>query len=238
MTSRRWTEGGKGRRTGLSKATAGALAVGLLVGTIVAVSALQAISSTGDEGCEGSDPPLRIVAVPEVAEVLSRVVQLNSARVRDCPLPISITAGDAGATALGIRDDTIDRPDIWIPDSSLWIERAGAGLPANSPSVASSPLTLAVTPKVAQSIRADAKTLTLDDLLPASPNAAGPARWMLPEADRSASTIGALIGLRASVGKRADANALLSTVIRACRPSARPACRAGYGPPQNRGAGE
>jgi hypothetical protein len=232
MTSRRRTEGRNGRRTGLSKATAGALAVGLLVGTIVAVSALQATSSTGDEGCEGSGPPLRIVAVPEVAEVLSRVVQLNSARVRDCPLPISIKAGDAGVTALGIRDDTIDRPDIWIPDSSLWIERAGAGLPASSPSVASSPLTLAVTPKVAQSIRADAKTLTLEELLPVSPNAAGPARWMLPDADSSASTIGAVIGLRASVGKRADANALLSTVIRAADRVPVPIAELGTGHPR------
>lgn len=224
MTPRRMA-GDSTKRGPVSKATVAALAVGLLVGTMVAMTAVRAVSSTDNDGCESSDASLRVIAVPEVAEVLSRLVQLDSASVRDCPASISIQAADAATTALAIRDDAIDRPDVWIPDSSVWTERAtraGAGLPANNISVASSPLTLAVTPAVAKSIRADAKTLTLDELMPASPDVAGPARWVLPDPDRSAGTVGALLGLKAALGERADSSALLGTVVRAAQPDQEP----------------
>ena len=161
------------RRPVATRVTVSALAIGLVVGTLVAVTAVKAMSSTGNEDCSTAEPPLRIVAVPEVADVISRVVQETNERVRDCPLPMAIIADDAATTAAAIRDESIDRPDVWIPDSSAWTERAttpGTGLPDNNPSVASSPLTLAVPAQVAKAIRSDGKALTLADLMPASPD--------------------------------------------------------------------
>ena len=209
------------RRPVATRVTVSALAIGLVVGTLVAVTAVKATSSTGSEDCPTGEPPLRIVAVPEVADVISRVVQETGERVRDCPLPMAIIADDAATTAAAIRDESIDRPDVWIPDSSAWTERAstpGTGLPDNNPSVASSPLTLAVPAQVAKGINSDGKALTLADLLPASPDVAGPVRWVLPAPDRSAGTVGALLGLKAAAADHADSSALLGTVIRASSP--------------------
>ena len=205
------------RRPAATRVTVSALAIGLVVGTLVAVTAVKATSSTGNEDCSTTEPPLRIVAVPEVAEVISRVVQETKKRVQDCPLPMAIIADDAATTAAAIRDDAIDRPDVWIPDSSAWTERAttpGTGLPDNNPSVASSPLTLAVPAQVAKAIRSDGRALALDDLMPTSPDA-GPVRWVLPDPDRSVGTVGALLGLKSAAADHPDSSAMLSTVIRA-----------------------
>ena len=164
MTSRRMEPNSSeaapaSRRPVATRVTVSALAIGLVVGILVAVTAVKAVSSTGSEDCSSTDP-LRIVAVPEIADVISRIVQETDERVRDCPLPMAIIAEDAATTAAAIRDESIDRPDVWIPDSSAWTERAttpGTGLPDNNPSVASSPLTLAVPAQVAKTIRSDGK---------------------------------------------------------------------------------
>jgi hypothetical protein len=205
-------------RRPFTKATVAALTVGLLVGTTVALTAGSAVSSTGEEGCAGDTSPLRVVAVPEMAAVVTRVVELASNRAGDCSNSHVVVAEDASVTAAAIRDNAADRPDVWIPDSSGWTSWAttpAAGLPDQNPSVARSPLTLAVSADVAADLRPGAKSLVFADLLPKKLNAAGPVRWVFQDPERSVATVGALLGLRSDVHGRNEASALFGTVVRA-----------------------
>ena len=114
------------RRPLVTRVTVSAVAIGLLVGTLVAFTAVRAVSSTGTEKCQRAEPQLRIVAVPEVATVIARMMQLQASGAGGCPPPLALTASDSASTAEAIRHEAIDRPDVWIPDSSAWTRRASA----------------------------------------------------------------------------------------------------------------
>jgi len=80
MTSRRRTSDSKGRRAGLSRATAGALPVGLLVGTIVAVSGNSGQPSKSLVGAYAlADPRM-------ITEVMADAIGQRANPAADVPL--------------------------------------------------------------------------------------------------------------------------------------------------------
>ena len=88
------------------------------------------------------------------------------------------------------------RPDVWVPDSTLWVSRAGAAGAhpvGQQPSVASTPVAFAVPAGQADP--------GLGALLARS--AGGGVRLGLPHPDQSAVTAGALLALEAAAGKGA-----------------------------------
>jgi Ca-activated chloride channel family protein len=200
--------------------------IGATAVAIVAITAGIAGIAAGRTGHEASKctapAPLAIVAAPEISAVVTgaaRIAGLADPATSNCVHP-TVTAGDPAEVAATLAADRADRPDVWIPDSSIWLRRealAAAGLPAGSPSVARSPAVLALPRALAARLGAHPGdgAFGFGPLLPADSGAAQPVQLRLPDPRRSAPTVGALVGLQAATAGRADQRAVLAAVLRA-----------------------
>ncbi|RSM60831.1 hypothetical protein DMH03_19070 [Amycolatopsis sp. WAC 01376] len=131
-----------------------ALALAAVLGAATWVTVALARS---DPGCE----PERVVvaASPDIAPAVIRTA-------RD--LGLACVAFDVQARdSLQMADElsgTAPRPQAWIPSSTLFLRRAG-GVPLSGPSVASSPVVLAVAEPVAKELGWPRKPLTWPEVL-------------------------------------------------------------------------
>ncbi|WP_432833574.1 substrate-binding domain-containing protein [Dactylosporangium sp. CA-092794] len=140
-----------------------ALAAGMIL-PLVAIGAVYGgyrVMSTS--GCTGT-VRLAVAASPEIAPVIkdaadrwvktgprvdSECVAVDVTSVGSAEVAAAI-AGESGATVpgLGQADGKTQVPQIWIPDSSMWLQRMRAAredlVPQNAPSLARSPIVLAV----------------------------------------------------------------------------------------------
>jgi Ca-activated chloride channel family protein len=132
--------------------------------------------------------------------------------------PVDVAAAVAGRqgttlTGVGQASGATQVPDVWIPDSSTWLLRlqaAAPGLaPTSNPSVARSPVVIAVPEPVATQLGWPAKKLTYTDMLQAltSGNALRPG---IVEPTRDAAGLSGLLALAAVAGS-AGANAQEAT---------------------------
>ncbi|MCW2528828.1 MAG: von Willebrand factor type [Pseudonocardiales bacterium] len=98
---------------------------------------------------------LSIAAAPSIAPSLERIAQTwNSAQPRAAGRCISatVTSVAPAATAAAVASATAVVPDLWVPDSSLWLDQVASGTAAESnsspamtrrPAVATTPLIVA-----------------------------------------------------------------------------------------------
>ncbi|MGH3937693.1 MAG: substrate-binding and VWA domain-containing protein [Pseudonocardiaceae bacterium] len=201
----------RGPRGRLRTAVVACAAAGIVLGGIV-------WSSTGAEEnvpCDGATRPLNVSAAPEIAGVVADLVATTfpGNQTSACAPPV-VTAIDPAEVADAIAAEQGDRPDVWIADSSVWVNRSspiGRGLPQNNVSVARSPIVVALPEDVAGQLgQPDVQTL-----LPAPDVAAGPVQFALADPNRSAPTVGLVLGLQSALADRPDARAILTGVIRA-----------------------
>jgi hypothetical protein len=164
--------------------------------------------------CTGPARVVDVVVAPEVRQAVTSVVAgLNriDARSHLCRRT-TVTVEAPGRLAARLRAGA-PRPDVWVPDSTLWVSRAGAAGAhpvGQQPSVASTPVAFAVP--------AGQAGPGLDALLGRS--AGGGVRLGLPHPDQSAVTAGALLALEAAAGKgAADAPAALAAALSHTDPS-------------------
>jgi Bacterial extracellular solute-binding protein/von Willebrand factor type A domain len=129
---------------------------GLAILTIGSVFAVHSAGSNeaGDGGFAGNcDEPINVTvaAVPEVQpQVEAAAKALQGRDDGGACATFKVTAVAAAEVASQVAGDDKSRPDLWIPDSSLWIQRAddGQSLPAVAvPSLATSPVVLVGTDK-------------------------------------------------------------------------------------------
>ncbi|SNS69954.1 von Willebrand factor type A domain-containing protein [Actinomadura meyerae] len=149
----------RGRRLRWAAAVTGAALAAVLGTSVYAVSEVQ--------GCSGPAVTVDVAVAPEIAGAVSAAgAAFNRTGHRSggrCVRAAVRAAGPAGVAALlagQIPDGAgVRRPDVWVPDSSLWLRTLDRP-PAARPSVARSPLVAAVP-------RADAGRVTgsWDDLL-------------------------------------------------------------------------
>lgn len=138
------TRGRRRRRTRRLAAAVGVLAL------VAGGGALAVVASSGpvEEACPDGLTTLRVAAAPEIAPV---VTDLAGGTDPTSCVRVEVTAVPPAAAAAGV--DGAARPDVWIPDSSVWVpEGAGgsAGAARRAPvSLASSPVVLAVTARAA-----------------------------------------------------------------------------------------
>ncbi|GAA0593875.1 solute-binding protein [Kribbella sandramycini] len=130
-------------------------AVGLLVLAIGGVFVVRSFGSeSGADGFLGGkacDDPAQVSlsTTPEVQGPLEAAAKSLSAKGGENGIPclqFTITAASASRVARDIQSGSDNRPDLWIPDSSLWVSQAddGESVPTVAvPSIASSPLVLA-----------------------------------------------------------------------------------------------
>lgn len=189
--------------------------VALATAAVVAGGAVAVAATTGAlGGASTSDcpaEPLRVVATAEIAPV---VRQVASADAGECD-PVEVETLASRDVVAGLTDGSLAPPDVWIPDSSLWLTRVGddalTGLRSAGP-VATSPLVLAVRRGAA----ADAPGLVRAALV-------GDAGTLVTSPDRlSPERVGAVLALAGLAGDSAAARGALAGLLRGARPSTHP----------------
>lgn len=190
-------------------------AVGAILGAAtggVTVGAWRAFEPTPD-ACSGRRVYLRVVAAPEIAPVVESAARIGDADERGCSVTRVESLEPAAAAAQLRSSGRI--PDVWIPDSSMWLTGTSSATgvsPAVGPSLAMSPFVLSVRKGVAARLKPGSAQLSFGDLIPARGGSA-PARWALPDPDTSMASVAALVALRRSVATRADAATVLTGVV-------------------------
>ena len=120
--------------------------------------------------------------------------------------PADITAAIAGQhqatlTGVGQAAGEIKVPDIWIPDSSTWLQRLRAGgkdwVPDEAPSIARSPVVLAMPQPAAATFGWPDKKVTWADLL-TKLSAGGKLRSGIVDPNRDAAGLSGLVALSAA----------------------------------------
>ncbi|WP_229073056.1 substrate-binding domain-containing protein [Actinoplanes sp. DH11] len=137
-----------------------------------------------DSGCTGS-VRLTVAAAPEITPAVQRVAQqwtTAGAEVGGTCVAVDVTdelpADIAGAVSrehdvalagLGTAPETVQVPDVWIPDSSTWLLRlqseASGFKPTNVASIAQSPVVLAMPEPVAKNFGWPEKKMSWEALL-------------------------------------------------------------------------
>jgi hypothetical protein len=184
--------------------------------TLVAAAAVYRVVQASP-GCEPGAHGLEIVASPAIAPAVEAVVRdAEDLRARtSCP-QVSVHAKPETEVQADLMQADGRPPDVWIPSSSLWVERARTAGPFEATvhgSIASSPLVLALPRAVAEGLPADDGTLEWDDLVRAV--SAGSVVFHLADPETSPATAGLLLALdtfaeTASGGRAALTGALLS----------------------------
>ncbi|CCH78591.1 putative von Willebrand factor type A [Nostocoides japonicum T1-X7] len=207
-------------------------AAGVAVLSVLAVATVVTRSPASTPECATASRPLRVVAAPEIAPVVAKVAAIgapsgdggssghggSSSVDASCGRTV-VVAADPATVAAELSQTATDRPDVWIPDSSTWTERPttpGTGVPVDNPSVAHSPLVLAVPQAVARAAHHGSGPVTVADLVTRA--AAGDTvPWAVGDPSRTSAGVGAVVELRAEVATRAHADALLTTVFQGAR---------------------
>jgi len=183
---------------------------------VVAVAAAGAVglSQVPDALAGGDDVaprclgPARVMDVAVTPEVRTAVTAFATAVNRaDAQAGLcrrtSVTVETSATVATRIRNGG-PRPDVWVPDSSLWLSRAdtaAARAVGPRPSIAQTPVVFAVRKGVGSGIAL--RGTGLAGLVAATPGAG--VRLGLPQPDRSAVTAGALLDLESAADAGADA---------------------------------
>jgi Ca-activated chloride channel family protein len=150
---------------------------------VAATSAWAGSSLFAEERCGDGATRLAVAAAPEIAPAVRSVATTwaGSAEVDGKCVTVEVTArGSAevaaavagqqgvGLIGLGAASGSVQIPQLWIPDSSLWRQRLQAAAPGFRPSdgasIATSPVVLAVPQPLASSVNPGGGALTWDAL--------------------------------------------------------------------------
>ena len=124
-----------------------------IIAAVVAVVALAvsgglylASRNTTPEDCASGRTALRVTASPDIAPVVATVAQRMTTEPQVC-VDVTVTAEAPAAVLAQLQGGAIQPPDVWIPNSTLWLTRAKddkVATATDAPAIATSPLVLAV----------------------------------------------------------------------------------------------
>ncbi len=169
-------------------------ALGLLtIGSVFAVRSAGNNKVNDDAVAGNCDEPISVTvaAVPELQpQVEAAAKALQGHDDGGACATFKVTAATPANVAGQVAGDDKNRPDLWIPDSSLWIQRAGDGqsLPSVAvPSLATSPIVLVGTDKSLASRNSwlDAFSKAQADLLDPLTTSTGAAALLALQAERA-----------------------------------------------------
>lgn len=210
-----------------SKRVAGSLPImaGLLVLIVVAWFSFQFLADQlGDDGCQA---PTRVTVTadpavaPVLAEVAGRLVRADDRSAAGCyrVQVLSIDSATVADRLTGVEDGAI--PDVWVPDSTYWLNRARAGgaidLPEAGASIASSPVVLAVVEPGAARLGWPDKQLSWADVF--ADSTAGTLNIGLADPARNPVGLAGLFGVRAVTAKAAHPPAAQVEALRRLSPN-------------------
>lgn len=163
---------------------------------------------------------LNVTASPDIAPVIARTARDLSTEDTCYSVQVSNRESATTAESLVVSDGT-EQPDVWIPDSTVWLQRAetrGAFSSAVSgTSIASSPVVLGLTEDVATRLGWPNKPLTWADGL-----GAGSLRLGLPDPALEPVGVSVLYGVRELLKTEPDPAAAVTTQLRRLSPNTLP----------------
>ena len=155
---------------------------------------------------------LRVVAAPVIAPALDRVARANAGN-QPC-VSVEVRARPSAAVIRELAEGG-DVADAWLPESTFWLRRARAAgafeVPAVGTPVASTPVVLAVTERVARRSGWPAKPLTWKSLVGTR---ARTLQVGLPDPAADAAGVGALLGVRVLADDNGDSAATVAATLR------------------------
>jgi Ca-activated chloride channel family protein len=192
----------------------------VVAGTVVALAATAGVtlsrSGSTDASCPRGAAALTLEVSPDIAPAVADVVRRDPSRSADARCsPVTVAARDSADVADTIRTAKQGRPDVWIPDSSIWVQRSatdGRSLPPRHPSIARSPVVLAMSTALANELGRAQGHLNVGRVIDKS-QTAHPVRLLLPDPRRSAATVGEVLAVEAAVSGRANAREIQAAAL-------------------------
>lgn len=168
---------------------------------------------------------INVTAAEDIAPVVTQVANRVSEQDDGSCYKVNVTARESSATADAlVLSDGTERPDVWIPESTIWLQRAqekGAwNVPVNGTSIASSPVVVAMTEDLAERSGWPQKTPTWEQVL--GPAAPGDLAVGMPDPAREPVGVSALLGVRGLHGGADDPGRAITTKLRTLSPNTVP----------------
>ncbi|HEY8307287.1 MAG TPA: substrate-binding domain-containing protein [Lapillicoccus sp.] len=192
-----------------------------IIAAVVAVVALGvsgglylASRNTTPADCASGRTALRVTASPDIAPVVATVAQRMSAESQVC-VDVTVTADAPAAVLAQLQTGSIQPPDVWIPNSTLWLTRAKddkVATATDAPAIATSPLVLAVSAAEASVLNAKTRP-TVADLVSAA-SATPPATVEIASERLAPERVGAILALRDATSTRPDGRGALTALLR------------------------
>ena len=136
-----------GRHGRRSRFPGWAVLVAMVLVLLLCVGGAFAALGGGDDDSACGGDPIAVAATPEIAEPLEEA--LSKVEEDDSCATFDVSAASSSGAASDINDG--DAPDVWIPDSSTWIDAIDPsetdGQWLEGQSIATSPIALATGPK-------------------------------------------------------------------------------------------
>ncbi|MBO3748248.1 VWA domain-containing protein [Streptosporangiaceae bacterium NEAU-GS5] len=193
---------------------AGAVALAVLLG----VAAYVVVNKPPT--CNENKISLAVVASPDIQPAISKIGSKFAGKVGDRCVAVSVTAADSAAVAHALSGTATTaqqiKPDMWVPDSSLWLTKSAAQ-PAGS--VAHSPVVLTASKSGAEKLQAAFSPASWTGLMNAA-NAANPdglakkVRVLALDPDQNAAGMSALLAGAAVLKANKATDELLAGVLR------------------------
>lgn len=201
------------------RATRSTVALATAVVAVVALAAAVGLYLAGRGGtpaadCPSGHTPLRVVAAPDIAPVVSTVAGRLGAEATAC-VDVSVASVAPADVLAQLQSGSIQPPDVWIPSSTLWLTRAKddkVAAATDAPAIATSPLVLAVTADEATALHPNGRP-SVADLVAASASAA-PASVVLAPERLAPERVGAILALRDATAGRPDGRGALTALLR------------------------
>ncbi|HEV2784030.1 MAG TPA: substrate-binding and VWA domain-containing protein [Actinophytocola sp.] len=171
-------------------------------------------------GCD-TTTTLNVVAAPDIAPIVTAIGRKVSEEDAESCYRVNVSSRESAATAesLAVSDGT-ERPDVWIPESTMWLQRAqdkGAwATPVAGDSIASSPVVLALTDAAATELGWPNRPLSWADVI-------GPEARSLtigfPDPARDPVGVSTLFGLRELIKNAPDPGGASTAAMRKLSPN-------------------
>jgi Ca-activated chloride channel homolog len=195
----------EGARRHWRLALTGVVSVCMLVGGVVAFTR----PSSAQRSCPSS-PALTVAVAPDLAPVVASVARsITDSRPPACD-SVQVLAQEPADVFAATRKGGRPTPDVWIPDSTLWLDRAGLTHDAAGP-VATSPVTLAAVAAPGGQFTPNGSSADLSVVVPRDGRRPVTLRMADPVASTRTSAV--LVGLRTVLGHRADARRVMAGLL-------------------------
>ncbi|MGH3758301.1 substrate-binding and VWA domain-containing protein [Actinophytocola sp.] len=164
---------------------------------------------------------VNVTAAADIAPAVTQIGNRVSEQDEGACYKVKVTTRDSASTAesLVVSDGT-ERPDVWIPESTIWLQRAqdkGAwNVPVTGTSIANSPVVVALTEGTASRLGWPQKSPSWSQLF--GPDARDLTIGM-PDPAREPTGVSTLFGVRELLGTGPNAGQRVTTELRRLSPN-------------------